>query len=142
MMVQGVEELKQNFAKLAKEYGREIAQAAVAGGEVVRSTAVKSIQRKSRGAEVKRYRLGGGSYSHTVSKPGDPPNTDTGALVKSVHVEVKSDDVYVGSGLKYAPWLEFGTKDMKERPWLFPALEANKQKIKNLIANAVKKVTR
>jgi hypothetical protein len=29
----------------------------------------------------------------------------------------------VGSKLNYAFWLEYGTKDMDERPWLHPAIK-------------------
>ena len=42
--VEGTEELQANMAKLAEQYGKDIAKAAVAGGELVRGAAIKSIQ--------------------------------------------------------------------------------------------------
>ena len=136
--IKGMDKLEKNFARLSKKYGENVAKATVTGAQLVRTSAVKSIQSVSSGDTVTRYRNGGGSYSHTASKPGDAPNTDTGALAKSVQVDVRREGVYVGSSLKYAPMLEFGTSSMRERPWLNPALESNRRKIQALIANAVK----
>lgn len=140
-MITGQKELEKNLAKMAERYGKAVADALITSGEMVRSTAVRSIQQKSNGAMVTRYRSGGGSYQHMASAPNSPPNTDTGRLVNSVAVEVRDEDVYVGSGLEYAPHLEFGTKNMTERPWLNPALEQNRRRISRLITNAMKKTT-
>lgn len=138
--IQGVKELEKNLAKMADLYGKAVTQALLVSGEMVRGTAIKSIQQKSNGESVTRYRNGGGSYQHVTSAPNSAPNTDTGRLVSSVVVEVQ-DDVYVGTGLEYAPHLEFGTKNMQPRPFLNPALEQNRRKINKLIANAVAKTT-
>jgi HK97 gp10 family phage protein len=141
MSVQGVKELERNLAKMAERYGKAVATALYTSGEMVRSTAIRSIQQKSNGEMVTRYRAGGGSYQHMASAPNSPPNTDTGRLVSSVAVEVQREDVYVGSGLEYAPYLEFGTKNMTQRPWLNPALEQNRNRISKLIRDAMKKTT-
>lgn len=141
MSVTGQKELEKNLAKMADRYGKSVADALIASGEMVRGSAIKSIQQKSNGAMVTRYRAGGGSYQHMTSAPQSAPNTDTGRLVSSVAVEVRDNDVYVGSGLSYAPHLEFGTKNMTERPWLNPALESNRKRISRLISSALKKTT-
>lgn len=145
MKVEGVQELERNLAKMAERYGKAVADALVVSGEMVRSTAIKSIQQKSNGAMVTRYRSGGGSYQHMASAPNSPPNTDTGALVRSIVVEVQREDVYVGSGLEYAPHLEFGTKfgtkHMTQRPFLNPALEQNRRRIVKTVSDAMKKTT-
>ena len=140
-MITGQKELERNLKKMAERYGKAVADALIVSGEMVRGTAVKSIQSQSNGRTVTRYRQGGGSYQHTVSAPNNPPNTDTGRLVNSVAVEVQNDDVYVGSGLEYAPHLEFGTTKMTQRPWLNPALEQNRRRISKLITDAMKKTT-
>jgi len=140
MSVQGIKELEKNLAKMADRYGKAVADALLISGEMVRGTAVKSIQQQSNGKSVKRYRKGGGSYQHVTSAENSAPNTDTGRLVSSVVVEVQ-DDVYVGTGVKYAPHLEFGTKNMQPRPFLNPALEQNRRKINKLIASVVAKTT-
>lgn len=142
MTVQGVEELNRNLAKLSDRYGKAVANALLVSGEMVKSTAVRSIQTRSSGEAVTRYRQGGGSYQHTASSPGSPPNTDTGRLASSIAVEVQRDDVYVGSGVEYAPHLEFGTVNMPQgRPFMNPALEQNRRRISKLISDAVKKTT-
>lgn len=141
MSVKGMDELQRNFKQLADKYGKAVAHATVQGGQLVRTTAIQSIQQQSNGNEVTRYRLGGGSYQHIASKPGDPPNTDTGALVRSINVEIRPDATYVGTSIKYAPYLEFGTARMAERPWLNPALENNKARITRMIRQAMRGVS-
>ena len=140
-MITGLDKLQRNFSTLADKYGKAVADALVVSGQMVRTTAVKSIQTSSSGETVTRYRSGGGSYTHVTSAPNSAPNTDTGRLVSSVAVEIQKADVYVGSGLSYAPYLEFGTTNMTQRPWLNPALEQNRRRINKLISDAVKKTT-
>lgn len=59
----------------------------------------------------------------TVSKPNTPPHTDKGILRKSIKFNYKDGVGQVGSNLKYAAWLEFGTVDMEPRPWLSVAVK-------------------
>jgi HK97 gp10 family phage protein len=141
MKVEGVEQLNKNLALLADKYGKSVADALLVSGEVVRGDAIKSIQTRSGGETVTRYRAGGGQYIHVAAAPNTPPNTDTGALARSIVTEVQQGDVYVGSGLEYAPHLEFGTSKMIQRPFLNPALEKNRRRIGKLISDAIKKTT-
>ena len=62
--VEGEKEFQANMAKLSKRFGAEIAKAAVNGGQMVRSTAVKSIQSQSAGRVVTRYTEGGTPKQH------------------------------------------------------------------------------
>jgi len=135
--VQGMDQINKNLAAIAKRVGINVAQAAFVGGQMVRAEAIDSIQSSSPGKEVSRTRAGGNTYKHIAAGPGEAPNTDTGRLVNSIQVEVKQNDVYVGSSLGYAPDLEFGTSKMAARPWLNPALESNKDKIKKLMKEGV-----
>ena len=139
--VEGTAEVQRNLTALAGKYGQAIADAAVAGGQLVRSTAIRSIQSTSDGGEVTRSRLGGGQYTHTVSAEGDAPNTDTGRLVSSIQVDVRPSGVFVGSTLEYAGHLEFGTTRMAPRPWLNPALEQNRRNIERLFQTGVNRVS-
>lgn len=140
--IDGLEEVARNMAKLSEKYGKATAEGAVAGGHLVRNDAVSSIQNQSPGETVIRTRPGGGEYEHTASAEGDAPNTDTGRLVNSIQVEVKDATVDVGTTLEYGAYLEFGTKKMKARPWLFPAFERQKKKVFELIEKGVNAVTR
>lgn len=141
MSVTGTEQLTRNLQKMAERYGKAVADALFVSGKVVEGDAKRSIQTQSSGKTVTRYRSGGGSYEHVVSSPNSAPNTDTGALVRSITTEVMSEDVYVMTGLEYAPHLEFGTINMQPRPFLNPALEKNRRRISKLISDAMKKTT-
>ena len=99
--------------------------------------AQKSISRKSRGEKVD------GRY---VSKPGSPPNVDTGALLRSLRVKNKGFYADIGSDMFYAPWLEFGTQNMPARPFLAPALKRRRfiwfKRLREIAKQAGVKVSR
>lgn len=140
-MIKGDKELLKKLQGLPIDIEQAIGEALNATANQVRTTAIKSIQAKSSGETVTRYSQGGKKYSHTASKVGDAPNTDTGALVRSIAVEPARTklEAYVGTTLEYGKFLEMGTRKMGERPWLYPALNAN---IKNLQTNVVNAVQR
>lgn len=91
----------------------------------IHETAVKSMRQQSQG---RRY------GNHVASKPGDPPNIDTGRLVNSIKWEVDENalSAVVGTNLEYGTHLEFGTTKMAARPWLGPALRENQRSILRL----------
>ena len=123
-------EVNRNLAALGKKYGKAVAKAAVSAAKLVEGDAIKSIQSASPGQTVVRHQAGSGEpYTHTAAEEGSAPNTDTGTLVKSIRTEIKPNGIFVGSTLKYAGWLEFGTRQMGARPWLNPALEKNRENI-------------
>lgn len=66
-----------------------------------------------------------GMGPHQASRPGEPPAPDTGRLRNSVRTidtsNAKRIRVRVGTPVKYAPWLEFGTRYMAARPFMRPA---------------------
>ena len=135
--ITGDDELIRKMTSLGADMEKALERGIVATSYQVRNTAIKSIQKQTVGTYVIRYSQGGKRYSHVASKQGDAPNTDTGALVNSIAVQHKKGDLFafVGSGLDYAKYLEFGTKNMGERPWLQPALNEN---MKNLEQNIIK----
>jgi HK97 gp10 family phage protein len=105
---------------------------------LVRNTAVTSIQAGGSGETVQKYNP---RRTHTQSAPNQPPASDTGFLVSNISTEVKSfkDGMVVGKIISAAPYskhLEFGTTKMTERPFMLPALEKNKHKIKKLFKDA------
>ena len=44
-------------------------------------------------------------------------------------VNLIKDQAVVGSRIKYAPYVEYGTKKMKARPYLRPALDVNRKRL-------------
>lgn len=71
------------------------------------------------------------------SAPGEPPAVVTGTLRASITHRVEEEGAetvgYVGTNVEYAKPLEFGTSRMAARPFLYPALAANRENIVNAI---------
>ena len=88
--------------------------------------AKKSINQQSGSGAT--YRKTSPKRTHKASAPGEPPNTDTGALVNSIFFEFSENGLAatVGSRLIYAAALEFGTRNgrIEARPFIQPAAEA------------------
>jgi len=101
----------------------------------IRNEAVKLVQSGSRSGRT--YKRGG--VTHQASAPGEPPKTDTGALMRSIRVEHTpgSGTARVVVGAKYAAELEFGTKKMAPRPFLRPAIA----KVQSMVAELLKSVS-
>jgi HK97 gp10 family phage protein len=63
----------------------------------------------------------------------------TGALRNSITVDFYGVmSAQIGPHLPYAPFVEFGTKKMAARPYLFPAFEEERPKFEKGLAKAVK----
>jgi len=104
----------------------------------VRNEAITSITQNPRAGEtVKRYNP---SRTIRISKEGDPPASDTGFLASNIHLIIDGDGLgaSVESRAEYSVFLEFGTKDMRARPFLQPALEKGRRKYKTMFRKAVK----
>ncbi len=78
--------------------------------------------------------------SESPSIQGRPPGRDTGELAQSIGIALDEDGLgaAVGSELDYALFLEFGTRRMAARPFLFPALERIKPVIEAKITRAAR----
>ena len=63
----------------------------------------------------------------------------TGALRASITRDVGSEEAFIGSGIEYAPYVEFGTRRTKARPFLRIALLLNTRKILGIFADMYKR---
>jgi HK97 gp10 family phage protein len=122
--VKGVENVTKKLDALADL--TQVKKAIQAGALMIESDAKQSIQQGGTGRVYRRHGI-----SHTASSPGDPPATDTGALVSSIQHWTSEDglSVAVGSRLQYAAYDEFGTRYMEPRPFIHPALDKNREQI-------------
>jgi len=84
------------------------------------------------------------NIEHHPSVPGSAPAVDYGTLRQSITHDVDQEGAQVvgrvGSTITdppYGAYLEYGTSKMAARPWLRPAIEKNKDKIKGLLGDAV-----
>ena len=89
-------------------------------GESVRQYAMESI----RDGTIR-------GRGHVPSRPGEPPKGDTGVLELGIVVELRASEktVNVISTAIYSAALEFGTFRIAPRPFLRPALHANRDRL-------------
>lgn len=81
--------------------------------------------------------------NHVPSKPGEPPNQDTGVLSNNIEtVQVAPLRVEVSSNAPYAADLEFGTSKMAERPYMRPAVAKRRKEVTFGVRDAVNHVIR
>lgn len=96
--------------------------------ETVRGEAVKSIQQSKPSHPVTRR-----GKPHNAANAGNPPNTDTGNLVKNIKTERRGlDTVVVGSfeEAPYGKWLEVGNEKGQRWEWLKPAYRKTEPTLK------------
>lgn len=60
---------------------------------------------------------------------------DTGRLSASIANEVFDDYALIGTNVEYAPYVELGTSRQEAQPYLRPALDNNRNKIKAIFAS-------
>lgn len=156
-----MEALLKRFADINKDVSVEMRKAINQGAREVRTTAIESIERPSYGRVYARKvewrkvtkrqkaagRVRGNARKqgiHIASKAGQPPNKDTGNLVRNIRASTGRGNLLKGyyatveAETPYAMDLEKGTSQMKPRPFMKPALQANKEKINNLVRKAIR----
>ena len=136
--VSGMRNFQTQIRKLGDSFGDAVNNGVFLTASEMRVYAIKSIRTPSPGKPVKRRSQGGALKNHVAAAPGESPNVDNGKLIESIAVEKSADMTYfVGSELKYAKYLEFGTSKMLARPWLQPAIRANRNALIDNIEKAV-----
>lgn len=110
--------LKKMADNVKDEVDKQVLMAAVDTANIAR----KSIQRGPKtGRTYQKYNP---RRTHQASAADEAPATDTGALVSSITQEkIGEAEAIVGSKIVYSKFLEFGTRDIDERPFLRPALK-------------------
>jgi HK97 gp10 family phage protein len=127
---------KSRTQSVKTQYEASARQIVGAAGNLVRNTAVDSINQGGRSGVT--YERGGKTAQRSAA--GEPPKTDQGILAGSIRLKLDANNLgaSVESGAKYSEALEFGTSKMAARPFLQPALEANRSKIRALEAKLFK----
>lgn len=120
--------------QVLNKYTNQVKAIVKAGGQMVMNEAKQSIHSLSSGGET--YEKYNPRRTHTASPAGKPPNTDTGYLANNIFLVVDADGMgaSVESRAEYSEYLEFGTSKMDARPFMQPALEANRRKIIQMYA--------
>lgn len=82
-------------------------------------------------SEDMRFRL----LRQVYARPANPRRVRTGRLLKSVKYEINKDSVTAGSfDVHYAKYFEFGTRFMKARPFVAPALQSKMSQVRKILA--------
>lgn len=130
-------ERMKNFSPLEKVVGQACGIVQKDIMESMRDTPTQSIG----------YHTYNKKIPHYPSLPNNPPAVDTGTLRRSITFDVETDESKVtgrvGSTIldpPYGAYLEFGTSRMIQRPWLRPALERNREVIKENIKEGVREI--
>lgn len=116
------------YAKVEAKYASVVKNIIASGVQDTMNTAKTSIQ---------QHQSKGRTYGkHTASVAGNPPNSDTGFLASNIFMVLDADKLGgdVESRADYSGFLEFGTSKMGARPYLQPALEENRPKIRRMFA--------
>jgi len=121
------------FKNYSKSIEKELKRNLRIAGMMVRNTAVQSIL--SGGKSGKVYEKYNPRRTHRASGEGQAPASDTGFLASNIVLSKINDQdmsIEVESRAEYSEFLEYGTQNMKARPFMFPALEENKPKIRRM----------
>lgn len=130
-----IEKFKNHAATVHSSLGKSVTNACL----LVEREAKKSMKETMTWTMV-GYGGHRGGHIHYPSIPGSPPAIDTGRLVQSITHRVENAFTptgYVGTKVDYGKFLETGTSVMAPRPWLGPALEKNREKIKEMLGQSV-----
>ena len=113
-MIKWLDDLKYTLNKFALDVNQVTDNAVRITAFDVLTNATEAIKETSQGKTVPR-----GAKTHTQSKEGEAPNTDTGRLVGSIAVlhDKGSMVAEVGTNVTYGAILE----TTLNRPWLVPA---------------------
>ena len=119
--------------KLVKNPEKHLKHLVQRSASLVEGTAKESILSGGTGITYQKYNP---RRQHTASAQGEPPASDTGFLVGSISTSIKKQGTAVVGQIiasaEYAPYLEFGTSDIRPRPFMQPALERNRPRIKRI----------
>jgi len=129
---------KPRYNSVLSQYTADAKALVGRAGNLVRNTAVQSIQQGAKSGVV--YEKYNPRRTHKASSAGQPPATDTGFLVNNIALKIDADSLgaSVESRADYSVFLEFGTSKMSARPFMQPALESNKGKIRQLEKRMIK----
>ena len=119
-----VEVNREGMDRLLSELRPKLAMAVRTSALSVETRAKRSIQTGSKTGRI--YRRGRKTYQ--ASAPGEAPATDTGLLVNSIQTQAAAGalEATVSVGARYGLSLEMGTSKMAARPFLTPAVEAER----------------
>jgi HK97 gp10 family phage protein len=139
--IKGHENLKKKYKQITIRLGQTNKASLSQVAKLLKTDVIKSIKKKSYGGTDVRYNP---KRTVTVSVKGKAPNHDLGGLVRGIRSRVVRGkrgvfNVEFKSTAKYALDLEYGTRNMKARPYMRPTLKRNRKKIVEIMAQGVRR---
>lgn len=128
-----------NTAKLPKRFALNMREATVNSAKRMRTDILLSMKKTPKTG--RSYKKGKTAF-HQASSPGFPPAIDETGLSESIIIDERKNEVEVGSEKKiadYGGWLEEGTKHIKPRPFLEPAMRREENTFKKDIDKRIKR---
>lgn len=127
-----------NRQRVDRNYVKAAQRAVKLSAVMVHGTAVQSITGGNKSGET--YTKYNPRRTHRASAAGEPPAADTGYLHNNIIFDIDADGLgaSVESRAEYSEALEFGTSKMQARPFLQPAIEENRPKIRALITSMMR----
>ncbi len=122
----GMKVFSDNLKNYVKAFQGQVQKEINTTAVKIRSTAVKSIIRGEKTGRIYPPIKNKRSKPHQASAPGQAPASDSGKLASSVQMIPNEIPAYVYTNDIVGAYMEHGTKDIKPRPWLFPAAEENR----------------
>lgn len=133
--IEGVKSVSEALARLDAQATSDVRDVINSTAQNIRNTAIRSIKNSPANGRVYN--------NHTASAEGNPPRTDTGRLASSIAVitdeQARSLEAEIGAYVDYAAHLEYGTRNMGARPFMFPALEQNMKGFVSKMKQALQK---
>lgn len=109
-------------------------------GRDLMKTTKDGIKNGPKTGKIYLIKRGGRKYRHQASAPGEYPANMTGNLRRGVRFEVRGDRQLVfGAEADYAPYLERGTRNMADRPFLYKSIKANERNATNHFEREIKR---
>lgn len=134
--IQGLDKINKDFANYPDELESEVNAALLSIAKKIEGDAKASIQRGPKTGKFYKRR----GVTHRASAPGQAPASNTGRLANSIIGKMKGRlHAEISATTHYARFLEFGTRFIKRRPFMAPALMKNKDFIEKRITIAIKK---
>ena len=118
-------------------------------GSVTFNSNVDAVKKAVTEAMARALEICGGkaeTYAKQLAPVGTPESTGIpgyrgGTLRNSItHEQWDEKTEVIGSAVKYAPYVEFGTYKMKARPFMRPAAENHRQEYSQVIERELAKV--
>lgn len=127
-----------NVERYRRRQGKQLSQALHASALVVQNEARKLVLKGPKTGKIYPR----GKRTHQASAPGEPPASDTGTLVRNILAEMdwKKLSARVIAKTKYSRFLEYGTRRMKARPFLSPALKNKTKQIVQIFQASLRKL--